>query len=238
MKVLIVEDSFAVRRFIAFALSVFKQLSLDEAGDGVAALKKLKAETYDLVLLDINLPLLDGMKLLAMMRRDPGPMAETPVVVITSEGDLDTARQATQLGATRILHKPAPAYTIRDAVERCLGREHPPSTPEEERRRSPRLPIEVSVHLAGESPQTLQTWDISPYGAFLISDQPPPTGTVAEASIELPHLDDPIRVQCTVAHVRERAQGGLPAGFGVSFAHDAAEVSERLLTAFLLDGPT
>mgnify|MGYP001130247162 CR=1 FL=1 len=236
MRILVVEDSSAVRSFHRFALSVFRDLELDLAVDGVDAMKKLSEQPYDVVLLDINLPLMDGMKVLSSMRRKGGHQSTTPVIMVTSEADADTARKARELGAFMVLHKPVAAHQIRDAVTLALHtKDAPPTEPvgEEEQRREPRLQIEVYVLVGGGPTQKLSTWDISPYGAFIMTDDPLPVGTEAELTLMLPHLPETIDVHCRVAHSRPRRDAGVPAGFGVSFEHEDPVSADRLFQAFL-----
>jgi two-component system chemotaxis response regulator CheY len=118
-RVLIVEDSPAMRQLLSLAVQRLPGVSIDEAGDGVAALKALKVAShnpYDLVFLDLNMPVMDGMKLLGKMREDPGAAATTVAVVTTSE-NADTERQARTLGAKYFLRKPV----NRRAVEKILA---------------------------------------------------------------------------------------------------------------------
>jgi two-component system chemotaxis response regulator CheY len=102
---LVVDDSAAMRRHVRLAL---EHLSIGavEAGDGADAWRKLQAGTlYDLILTDINMPLMDGLKLLGLVRAG-GAHQRTPVVVISTESaaaDLDRART---LGASAWLVKP------------------------------------------------------------------------------------------------------------------------------------
>src|SRR5262249_62128513 len=93
--------------------------SVDEAGDAGAAPKGPKVAShnpYDLVILDLNMPVMDGMKLLGKMREDPAAAATTVAVVTTSE-NADTERQARALGAKYFLRKPV----NRRAVEKILA---------------------------------------------------------------------------------------------------------------------
>ncbi|MFH2008844.1 MAG: response regulator [bacterium] len=234
MRILVVDDSRAVQSFHRFALGMFKQLTLDVAGDGLEALKMLSAERYDVVLLDINMPLMDGLKVLSSLRRKDGPASRTPVIMITSEGDTDTARRATELGAFKVLTKPVAAHAVRDAVTEAMNLKPQDPPDVAEKRQEPRLRIEVAAILSGAPVRSLPTWDISPFGAFLVDDDPLPVGTETRLVIKLPHLDDPIEVNSLVVHTRAEPAGGMPAGFGVSFEHDSPELSERLVKAFLL----
>jgi len=234
MRILVVDDSRAVQSFHRFALGVFKEMTLHTAGDGLEALKMLAAEQYDVVLLDINMPLMDGLKVLSSLRRKDGPESRTPVIMITSEGDEETARRATELGAFKVLTKPVAAHAVRDAVTEAmqLPTQDPPDIAEQ--RKEPRLRIEVAAILSGAPVRSLPTWDISPFGAFLVDDNPLPVGTETRLVIQLPHLEEPLEVNSLVVHTRAQPVGGMPAGFGVSFEHDSPELSERLVQAFLL----
>jgi len=71
-KVLIVEDSPTMRQLISFALKRLRGISIVEASDGVDGLKKLSAEKFDLIFTDINMPIMDGLKLVSLVRNDAG----------------------------------------------------------------------------------------------------------------------------------------------------------------------
>ena len=62
-KVLVVDDSPTMRQLVTFALKRIPGLKIVEAGDGVAALKKLSSEKFDLLLTDINMPDINGLEL-------------------------------------------------------------------------------------------------------------------------------------------------------------------------------
>jgi two-component system chemotaxis response regulator CheY len=118
-RVLIVEDSPAMRQLLSLAIRRIPGVSIDEAGDGVAALRALKVAAhnpYDLVILDLNMPVMDGMKLLGKMREDPAAAVTTVAVVTTSENP-DIERQARLLGARYFVKKPV----NRRAVEKILA---------------------------------------------------------------------------------------------------------------------
>ena len=115
-RVLIVEDSPAMRQLLSLAMLRFGVL-IDQADDGIAALKALKASgPYDLVLLDLNMPVLDGMKVLKRMRDDPA-YGSTSVCVVTTEESVETEEQARALGAQHYLRKPV----NRKAIEKVLA---------------------------------------------------------------------------------------------------------------------
>lgn len=118
-RVLIVEDSPAMRHLLALAVGRLPGAVIDEVGDGMAALKLLKASAsapYDLVFLDLNLPVMDGLKLLGAMRGEPS-VARTTVAVVTTAEHAETERQARALGARYFVRKPV----SRRALDKILA---------------------------------------------------------------------------------------------------------------------
>jgi two-component system chemotaxis response regulator CheY len=118
-KVLVVDDSPTMRQLIVFALRRIVGLQIDEAGDGVAALKKLAAEPYDLLLTDINMPIMDGLKLVSLVRNDP-QYKSLPVVVITTEGAQLDRERALALGANEYVTKPIQTARIIEVARQLL----------------------------------------------------------------------------------------------------------------------
>jgi len=118
-KVLIVEDSPTMRQLIVFALKRIRGLQICEANDGVDGLKKLSAEKFDLIFTDINMPIMDGLKLVSLVRNDPG-YKEVPIVIITTEGANEDRERALALGANEYITKPIQTTKIMDAAKRLL----------------------------------------------------------------------------------------------------------------------
>jgi len=118
-KVLVVDDSPTMRQLIVFALKRIAGLEIEEAGDGVAALKKLSSEVYDLLLTDINMPIMDGLKLVSLVRNDPQHQS-LPVVVITTEGAQVDRDRAIALGANEYLTKPIQTTRVIEVARRLL----------------------------------------------------------------------------------------------------------------------
>jgi two-component system chemotaxis response regulator CheY len=102
-RVLIVEDSPAMRHLLNMASK--RSAEVREAEDGLAALKLLHEERYDLMFVDLNMPILDGMKLIKRVREDAS-MAKMRICVITTESSQATEEQARSLGADFFLRKP------------------------------------------------------------------------------------------------------------------------------------
>ena len=119
LNALIVDDSGAMRRQLAYALQRIPGVSAVEATDGADAWRKLSSASFDIVLTDINMPLLDGLKLVAMVRAG-GAHQRVPVVVITTEGAEADRKRAMSLGASAYLVKPVQATQVVEAVRGLL----------------------------------------------------------------------------------------------------------------------
>ena len=117
---LIVEDSPTMRQLIVFALKRLPELEIVEASDGVDALKKLPGQKTDLVLTDINMPVMDGLKLVSLMKSNP-LYKDIPVVIITTEGAAEDRDKGLALGARAYLPKPIQTNSLLKTVREILG---------------------------------------------------------------------------------------------------------------------
>jgi two-component system chemotaxis response regulator CheY len=117
---LIVEDSPMMRQLLVQALVRLKGLAITEAEDGVAALKRIRSTRFDIVITDINMPVMDGLKLIQSIRSDE-VHAEAPIVVITTENSPADRDRAIALGASAYITKPIQASEVLAAVGKLLG---------------------------------------------------------------------------------------------------------------------
>ncbi len=115
LRVLIVEDSPAMRQLIAYTAKRGGN-EVIEAPDGLAALKVLTQSRFDIIFVDLNMPVMDGLKLIQRVR-DDAAHAGTRICVVTTEGAEESERQARALGADEYLRKPVD----RKAVEAVLA---------------------------------------------------------------------------------------------------------------------
>ena len=121
IKVLVVEDSPTMRQLIVFALRRISGFEIVEANDGVDGLKKLSTEKFDLIITDINMPIMDGLKLVSMVRNDPN-YKDTPIIIITTEGATEDRERALALGANEYITKPIQTRQILETVKRLTAR--------------------------------------------------------------------------------------------------------------------
>jgi two-component system chemotaxis response regulator CheY len=118
-KVLIVEDSPTMRQLLTFALKQIQGIEVVEAQDGIDGLKKISRDKFDLALIDINMPLMDGLKLVKLIRNDPR-CKDIPIAMITTEGGREDRERALNLGANEYLTKPVQQREVLRVVRRLL----------------------------------------------------------------------------------------------------------------------
>lgn len=109
---LVVEDSPTMRQLLVYALARIPGMTTVEAGDGVDALRQLAAGTRpDIILTDINMPIMDGLKLVQRVRTDAN-LREVPIIIITTEGGAEDRARALALGANAYITKPIKAPQV------------------------------------------------------------------------------------------------------------------------------
>lgn len=116
---LLVDDSPTMRQLIMFSLKRIPGLEVTEASDGVDALKKLPEKKFDLMLTDINMPIMDGLKLISLMKNNPN-YKDIPVIVITTEGGREDRERGLALGAKAYIAKPVQTANLIKIVKEIL----------------------------------------------------------------------------------------------------------------------
>ena len=117
---LVVEDSPMMRQLLVFALARIKRLTVTEAEDGVDGLRKLANGKFDLVITDINMPIMDGLKLVKRIRSDD-VHKDVPIIIITTEGSTEDRQRALALGANAYITKPIQAPQVIAKVKELLN---------------------------------------------------------------------------------------------------------------------
>lgn len=120
--VLIVDDSAILRTAIrkVVRLAGIEDDRIHEAGNGLDALRVLDTVWIDLVLLDLNMPVMDGEELAQRLRAKP-ELAEVAIVVVSTEANRERLRRLRDLGVVDTLHKPFEPEELRRLVDRVLG---------------------------------------------------------------------------------------------------------------------
>jgi len=114
--ILIVDDEKNILSSLSRALRV-EDFDVDVAGNASLALDKIGTRAYDLLLLDVKMPEMDGLELLAKLREEGN---ETPVIMMSGHGTIETAVEATRLGAHDFIEKPIHTERLLLSIERCL----------------------------------------------------------------------------------------------------------------------
>ncbi len=122
IRALIVDDSSVMRKIVERTLrqAGLASLVVHEAGSGSEALEVLEIEPVDLILSDINMPLMDGLEFLREIRARK-LAAGVPVVMITTESSEEHVKQAIQAGAHGYIRKPFTAQQVKERVLPLLG---------------------------------------------------------------------------------------------------------------------
>ena len=119
LKFLIVDDFSAMRRILRSLLKEMGCIDADEAEDGAVALTMLKAQPYDFVVCDINMPNMNGLELLKAVKADPA-LKHLPVLMVTAEARKEDIVLAAQCGAAGTIVKPFSKATLEDKVQKIL----------------------------------------------------------------------------------------------------------------------
>ena len=125
-RILIVDDEPNVRLNYRITLEL-EGYQVDETGLSTEALKKVKVDKFDLVILDMRMPRMGGLDLLAAMRAQ---RVMTPAIIITAFSDVPNAVRAIQLGASDFLQKPLRPEDLRRVVHEVLARNDQSKKPE------------------------------------------------------------------------------------------------------------
>ena len=119
MKFLVVDDFSTMRRIVRNLLKELGFINVQEAEDGVEALKKLHAEAIDFVVSDWNMPNMTGIELLRAIRADE-KLKHLPVLMVTAEAKKENIIAAAQAGASGYVVKPFTAATLDEKLKKIF----------------------------------------------------------------------------------------------------------------------
>ena len=114
---LVVDDSATMRQLIGFALRRVPGLDLVEAQNGLEALRLLDERSFDLILLDINMPVMNGLEFLQRVQKEPAYQA-IPVIIISTEGKEEDTIRGLKMGAKGYVKKPFQASELHGLIEK------------------------------------------------------------------------------------------------------------------------
>ncbi|MBN2497132.1 MAG: response regulator [Deltaproteobacteria bacterium] len=209
-RILVVDDVKLFRHLEATVLG-WRGHMIDEASSGEEALEKIKTEPPDLVLLDLNMPGMDGHAVCRHLKEDPS-LHSLPVIMVTSSNRDEDIRQAVQAGCDDYLTKPIDEADLVRKVEDLLGSAR--------KRRFPRVPASMQVSFEDFKGIFFEySRDLSRSGVFIEMSEPLPVGTRLRLSFSLPPpFNDPVMAYGRVVRIAASGDAG-PGGVGVAFIH-------------------
>lgn len=119
MSFLVVDDFPTMRRIVRSLLKELGFTNVEEAEDGQDALNKLRAGSFEFVVSDWNMPNLDGLEMLKVIREDAA-LKELPVLMVTAEAKKENIIAAAQAGANGYVVKPFTAATLEEKLNKIF----------------------------------------------------------------------------------------------------------------------
>jgi len=125
MRVLYVEDD-AINRKVMRAFLEAGGIALGEAVDGLDGLAHLEGGSYDIVLMDIRMPRMDGLEAIRRIRAWGGDKAQVPIAAVTADVSTALTEECKAAGANAVVHKPIDASSLFATIGELLARSATP----------------------------------------------------------------------------------------------------------------
>ncbi len=172
-RILIVDDEQSIRRTLRDIME-FEKYEVEEAADGVECLVKLKKGKFDVLILDIKMPQMDGMEALDRIQL---LAPDTPVIMISGHANIDTAVDAVKRGAFDFISKPPDLNRLLITIRNALDKSHLISETKNLKRKVTRSKVQEII---GESPAILDIKEtivrVAPTDARVLVTGPNGTG--------------------------------------------------------------
>ncbi len=121
IKILVVDDFATMRKIVKNVLQQLGYTNIEEAENGEEALKKLKADKFDFVVSDWNMPVMDGLTMLKKIRSDEN-LKHIPVIMVTAEAEKSKVIEAIKAGVNNYIVKPFTAETMKQKMDQIYER--------------------------------------------------------------------------------------------------------------------
>jgi two-component system chemotaxis response regulator CheY len=122
-RVLVIDDATTVRMYYRQVLEA-EGFVVEEAGNGYEGLEKALTGAFDLYIVDVNMPKMDGYTLLRAIRQEPA-LCATPAIMISTEGQAQDANAAYAAGANLYFNKPVKPNVLALTVRMLTGERRP-----------------------------------------------------------------------------------------------------------------
>ncbi len=120
LQALIVDDSKVMREMVIACLRAHEGLAFAHAGSGLEALEKLSLQSFDVVVLDLNMPDISGYEVIEFIRGQD-KLRQLPILVVTTRGDDSSRTRALGAGATSFMTKPFSPAALLGEVRALIG---------------------------------------------------------------------------------------------------------------------
>jgi two-component system, chemotaxis family, chemotaxis protein CheY len=120
LRILVVDDSSFLHSILRISLRRYCECQIAYAKHGADALGKLKDDEPDLILLDVNMPVMSGLEFLAHLK-EGGVLKRVPVIIVSTEGEEEDVVRGLEAGATAYLRKPFKEAELHDLLDRVMG---------------------------------------------------------------------------------------------------------------------
>lgn len=123
--ILVVDDSKVMREMIVACLRPLAATDFTHAASGLEAIEKLSLKPFDLVVLDLNMPDINGFEVVEFVRSQD-QLRTLPIIVVTTRGDEGSRSRALESGASRFMTKPFAPEELLAEVKSLIAAEKPP----------------------------------------------------------------------------------------------------------------
>ena len=221
-KILLVDDS---HTFLMYAGLLLKRLGFTviPAEDGVELLALLKLRNPDLVMMDVEMPLMDGLKALKFIKGDKAT-AHIPVVIVSADSSSDTIEESRRLGCAGYLLKPIKIDKLHEVLQQCFFSQ---GGAYRKYLRTPYREMVTVTFQGGQHEFLAET--ISEGGIYVRCENPPQTDGKVEVSLPLSE-EGPVTLKGTIIYRKEKYGdlSSIPPGMAIAFSRPDEETSARL----------
>jgi CheY-like chemotaxis protein len=221
-KILLVDDS---QTFLMYVGLLLKRLGFTviPAEDGVELLALLKLRNPDLVILDVEMPLMDGLKALKYIKEDT-ETSHIPVVIVTANSSSATIKKCRDLGCSDFLSKPIKIDRLHEVLQQSFF------SHKGVYRKYLRAPYREMVMVTyGGSPHEFLSETLSEGGIYVREENPPKVDKPVEVSLQLTG-ESPLLLQGTVIYRKEKYGdfSSTPPGMAIAFTGVSEDNAARL----------
>jgi YesN/AraC family two-component response regulator len=117
VSVMIVDDDVAARDLLSSLLRTQFNAEIEAVADGIEAMRKFRQQTYDIVWMDFEMPGMDGLSAIEIMKT---VRSDQFIVMVSAHSDVDTVKKAISLGVGSYIVKPFTTGKVKDAVDKYL----------------------------------------------------------------------------------------------------------------------